>query len=205
MFVQGVSEPFVLDADGCLDLTSMQIDPKVTILNGKRALLDSHGRTKRTLAQLRDLFGDPALGTILKPFKVAKGQPLQSFSPVEPASYASGSRSSTLLFPVYSLADKSEPTPVPSTSLPASRPPIQTPTLITAPSGTPATRTVPHNVRVFIKLTAHCGSPPTCLTLGRQAAPTWLIDLTVHAMLQEEALHSQAPQACMPMAGGACP
>ena len=157
MFVQGVPEPFVLDADGCLDLTSMQIDPKVTILNGKRALVDSHGRTKRTIAELRDLFGDSALGTILKPFKVAKGPPLQSFSPVEPASYASGSRSSTLLFPVYSLADKSEPSTVPSTSLPASRPPIQTPTLITAPSGTSAAFASPHGMCPFIELAASWG------------------------------------------------
>ena len=116
--MQGVPEPFVLDPDGRLDLSSMQIDPKVIIVNGKRALLDSQGHTKRTLTELRDLFGDQELGTMHVPFKVAKGLPLQFFSPIEPPSFASGSRTSTLLYPVYSLAEaKPDPGSIP-TSIP---------------------------------------------------------------------------------------
>lgn len=116
--MQGVPEPFVLDPDGRLDLSSMQIDPKVIIVNGKRALLDSQGHTKRTLAELRDLFGDQELGTMHVPFKVAKGLPLQFFSPIEPPSFASGSRTSTLLYPVYSQAEaKPDPGSIP-TSIP---------------------------------------------------------------------------------------
>ena len=134
--MQGVPEPFVVDVDGCLDLSSMQIDPKVTILNGKRALVDANGRTKRPLAELRFLFGDQTLGSLQRPFKVAKGLPLQSFNPIEPpTAFASGRGSFSLLYPVYSLAEKPEPKDVPSSSLPASRPPIQNPALATAASG----------------------------------------------------------------------
>ena len=138
----GVPEPFVLDSDGCLDLSSMQFsDPKVMIVNGRRGLVDSDGRTKRPLAYLRDILGDQSVGTLQKPLKVAKGLPLQSYSLTEPSLLASLSRPASLLYPVYSLLERHEPSigpSMPSASLPASRAPIQTPSIPAAPSVGPS-------------------------------------------------------------------
>ena len=142
--MQGVPEPFVLDPDGCLDLSSLQFDPKVMIVNGKRGLVGPDGRMKRNLTDIRDILGDHSVGTLHKPFQIAKALPLQSFSLTDQPSFATVTRSPSLLYPIYSMTEK-QPEPGssapanPSTSMPASRPPIQTPTIPAAPAAVPAT------------------------------------------------------------------
>ena len=144
LFVQGVPEPFVLDPDGCLDLSSLQFDPKVMIVNGKRGLVGPDGRMKRNLTDIRDILGDHSVGTLHKPFQIAKALPLQSFSLTDQPSFATVTRSPSLLYPTYSMTEK-QPEPGssapanPSTSIPASRPPIQTPIVPAATPAVPAT------------------------------------------------------------------
>ena len=82
VYINEDGEPFVLEEDGTLDLSSLKIDYSTISLQGKKSLVDKDsGKTKRAWEKLLDILPSnslAALGTKQNPLQVKGVQKVES-------------------------------------------------------------------------------------------------------------------------------
>jgi len=73
VFINQEADPYVLDADGTLDVAALQLQPATVVINGKKGLVDVQtSKTKRTLAELQEkILRDETAGSITNPLRIS--------------------------------------------------------------------------------------------------------------------------------------
>ncbi|KAL3148638.1 hypothetical protein ABBQ38_014061 [Trebouxia sp. C0009 RCD-2024] len=73
VFINQEADPYVVEADGTLDVAALQLQPATVVINGKKGLVDVQtSKTKRTVAELQEkVLRDATAGSMANPLHIS--------------------------------------------------------------------------------------------------------------------------------------